>query len=178
MNLWKRAIYSAGVAGLALLVGCEKPAAPAANSPSSSAALELPTVAQPKLSTMKLWLGAEELNAELALSFKEQLTGMMFRTNMDENVGMLFPLPSTQRASFWMKNCPLPLSVAYINPEGVIQEIHDLQPQNTNSVMSASENIRFALETSQGWFSRHRISPGMVVRTEHGPLMETFFRNR
>ena len=173
-----RAIQLAALAGLALLVGCEKPAAPAANSPSSPAAPELPTIAQPKLSTMKLWLGAEEINTELALSFTEQLTGMMFRTNMDQNAGMLFPLPSTQRASFWMKNCPLPLSVAYINPEGVIQEIHDLQPNNTNSVMSASENIRFALETSQGWFTRHSIKPGMVVRTEHGSLMETFFRNR
>jgi len=96
---------------------------------------------------MKLWLGPEEMNAELALTFAQQEAGMMFRTNMEENAGMLFPLASTQRAAFWMKNCPLPLSVAYINPEGVIEEIRDMQPQDTNNIISASANIRFALET-------------------------------
>jgi uncharacterized protein len=103
---------------------------------------------------------------------------MMFRTNLAENAGMLFPLPFTQRASFWMKNCPLPLSAAYIDPDGVIQEIHDLQPHNTNAVMAASNNIRFVLETSQGWFGRHNVRVGMTVRTERGSLMDTFFARR
>ena len=156
-----------------VLNGCEKPAAP----PSPPAQIpSLPTTTQPKLPTVKLWLGPEEMNAELAVTFAQQQAGMMFRTNMDENAGMLFPLASTQRAAFWMKNCPLPLSIAYINPEGVIEEIHDMHPQDTNNIISASSNIRFALETPQGWFSRHAIKTGTVVRTEHGSLMETFFR--
>ena len=154
--------------------GCNKPAASAPGG--TTAAPGLPTAAQPKLPSMKLWLGAEELSTEIARTALQQQTGMMFRTNMAENAGMLFPLPYTQRASFWMMNCPLPLSIAYIDPEGVIQEIHDLQPYNTNSVTSASPNIRFALETPQGWFSLHNVRTGMVVRTEHGSLMETFFR--
>ena len=91
------------------------------------------------------------MDAELARTGVQQQTGMMFRTNLAENAGMLFPLPYSQSASFWMKNCPLPLSIAYIDPDGVIQEIHDLEPQNTNSVVSASNNIRFALETPRGW---------------------------
>jgi len=153
--------------------GCNKPAPP---SSAPATGPSLPTVAQPKLSTVKLWLGPEEINAELALTFAQQETGMMFRTNMDENGGMLFPLASTQRAAFWMKNCPLPLSIAYINSAGVIEEIRDMQPNDTNNIISASANIRFALETQQGWFTRHAIKPGTVVRTEHGSLMETFFR--
>jgi len=162
------------IAAFALLVnGCEKPSTPS-NPPTQVPSL--PTAAQPKLTSMKLWLGPEEMNAELALTFAQQEAGMMFRTNMEENAGMLFPLASTQRAAFWMKNCPLPLSVAYINPEGVIEEIRDMQPQDTNNIISASANIRFALETPQGWFTRHQIKPGTVVRTEHGSLMETFFR--
>jgi len=177
MNSWQRAVHLAAIACVGTLVACDKQTAPPPSQPVASTP-NLPTAAQPKLPTMKLWLGAEEMNAELALNFTQQLTGMMFRTNMDQSAGMLFPLPSTQRASFWMKNCPLPLSVAYISPDGVIQEIHDLQPQNTNNVTSASANIRFALETSQGWFSRHNIKPGTIVRTEHGSLMDTFFKNR
>jgi hypothetical protein len=103
---------------------------------------------------------------------------MMFRTNMAENGGMLFPLPWTQQASFWMKNCPMPLSAAYIDPEGIIQEIHDFQPFNTNSVVAAGNNIRFVLETPQGWFQKHHIQPGVAIATERGPLMQTFFRSR
>jgi uncharacterized membrane protein (UPF0127 family) len=127
---------------------------------------------------MKLWLGAEEMVAELALTGSQMQTGMMFRTNLAENAGMLFAFPEPHRASFWMKNCPLPLSAAYIDPEGVILEIHDLQPHNTNSVTAASEQVQFVLETNQGWFGRHHITPGMVVRTERGPLRETFFGKR
>lgn len=159
----------------ALCGGCTKAVAPAASLPADDGE---PTEAQPKLQTMELWLGSEEIIAELALTQPQMRTGMMFRTNLEENAGMLFPLPYTQRASFWMKNCPLPLSAAYIAPDGIIQEIHELEPHNTNTVASASENIRFVLEARQGWFERHHIKPGMAVRTERGPLMETFFGRR
>lgn len=155
--------------------GCNKPASPATGDASSP---RLPTAAQPKLQTMKLWLGAEEMIAELALTGVQMQTGMMFRTNLAENAGMLFVLPMPQQASFWMKNCPLPLSAAYIDPEGVILEIHDLQPHNTNSVVASSERVQFVLETNQGWFKRHNVNPGTVIRTEHGTLTETFFHQR
>jgi uncharacterized protein len=138
----------------------------------------LPTAAQPKLPTMKLWLGAEEVIAELALSGEQQTAGMMFRTNMAENEGMLFVFPEPYRASFWMMNTPLPLSAAYISREGVILEIHDLQPHDTNSVVAASDRVQFVLETRQGWFARHHIDTNTVVRTERGALLRTFFGNR
>jgi uncharacterized membrane protein (UPF0127 family) len=157
----------------AVWAGCGDSGGQRAAPPPASA---LPTQAQPKLQTMKLWLGAEEIIAELALTPLQQETGMMFRTNMEENAGMLFPLPYTEQASFWMTNCPLPLSAAYIDPSGVIREIHDLQANNDNPVKSATDNIRFVLETPQGWFSRHNIREGTVVRTERGSLMKTFFQ--
>ena len=155
--------------------GCQKAASPAAGLVADP---RVPTAAQPKLQTMKLWLGAEELVAELALTQEQVRAGMMFRTNMAENAGMLFVFDAPHRASFWMKNCPLPLSAAYIDPEGVILEIRELQPHNTNSVVASSEQVQFVLEVNQGWFGRHKVTPGMVVRTEHGPLRETFFSKR
>jgi uncharacterized membrane protein (UPF0127 family) len=127
---------------------------------------------------MKLWLGAEEMVAELALTGIQTQTGMMFRTNMAENAGMLFVFPEPYRASFWMKNCPLPLSAAYIDQEGVILEIHDLLPYNTNSVVASSDQVQFVLEANQGWFGRHHVTTGMVVRTERGPLAQTFLGKR
>jgi hypothetical protein len=74
-----------------------------------------------------------------------------------------------------MKNCPLPLSCAYITPEGVIAEIHDLQAQDTNAVVAGSDGIKYVLEVNQGWFARHHVETGTSVRTERGTLQETFF---
>ena len=116
--------------------------------------------------------------AELALNSEQIQTGMMFRTNLAENAGMLFVFPMPHRASFWMNNCPLPLSAAYIDAEGVILEIHDLQPHNTNPVMASSGHVQFVLETNQGWFRRHHVAAGTVIRTERGTLLETFFGRR
>lgn len=127
---------------------------------------------------MKLWLGAEEMVTELALNQSQWQVGMMFRTNMAENEAMIFVFPAPYRASFWMKNTLLPLSAAYIDPEGVILEIHDLQPHDTNAVWASSERVQFVLETTQGWFGRHNVSTGVVVRTERGTLAETFLRRR
>jgi hypothetical protein len=152
------------------VAGCDqnvKPARPAH---------PLPTHAQAKLATIRLWLGAAELSAEMALTDIQQETGMMFRTNLDENSGMIFPLPYPRQASFWMTNCPLPLSAAYIDPQGEILEIHELHANDANPVDAGSRNVLYVLEASQGWFDRHHIVPGTVVRTERGTLRETFRR--
>jgi len=164
---------------LIIAAGCGKQAEPVAAPVATAVAAPLePTQAQPKLQTLKLYIGTHEMTAELALTPVQLHTGMMFRTNMEENAGMLFPLPYTQRASFWMKNCPYHLSAAYIDPDGIIQEIHDLQPYNTNSVVAASDNIRFVLETPYGWFEKHSVGTGVAIVTERGPLMQTFFPKR
>jgi hypothetical protein len=135
-----------------------------------------PIEAQPKLPTLKLYVGAEELTAELARTDREIETGMMFRTNITDDEAMLFVFPNSRRRSFWMKNVDIPLSVAYIDPEGVILEIHELKPRNTNSVVSSSFNIRYVLETRHGWFERHGVGTGAVIRTDQGSLGETLFR--
>jgi len=115
------------------------------------------------------------MSTEIAASGIEVQTGMMFRTNMAENEGMLFVFGRPFQASFWMKNTSLPLSAAYISPDGVIEEIHPLEPFNTNAVVAKSDNIQYVLETRQGWFDRHNVSTGTVIRTESGSLHDTFF---
>jgi len=123
-------------------------------------------------------VGPTELTAEIAARPREIMTGMMFRTNVLEDDAMLFVLNQPQQAAFWMMNCPTALSCAYIDPEGMIQEIHAMEPFNTNSIQSASRNILFVLETKAGWFDRHNVRTGMLVRTERGSMMETFFQAR
>jgi uncharacterized membrane protein (UPF0127 family) len=151
--------------------GCQKSADVA---PAPSVDDQLPTQAQPKLPTIRIYLGAEQLDAELALTVEQERTGMMFRTNIAETAAMIFVFPQPQRASFWMKNCPESLSAAYIGPDGVIAEIHHLEKNDTNAVEAAVDNIQYVLETKDGWFTRHNINPGTVIRTEKGSLRETF----
>src|SRR5689334_4321047 len=116
--------WSGCLLAIALLdLSCRKPVeTSAAVSPVEDSA---PTRPLPKLTVLKLWLGPQELAAEIARTPIEIQTGMMFRTNIAEDGGMLFILPYTQQAGFWMKNCVVPLSVGYIDPEGALQEIHD-----------------------------------------------------
>jgi uncharacterized membrane protein (UPF0127 family) len=156
----------------ALIFSCSKSKT---NAPPSSAP-RLPAHAQPKLPTIRLWLGTEELITEMALTGEQQMTGMMFRTNIAENEAMIFVHPAPRPAAYWMTNCFVPLSIAYIDTDGMILEIHDLQPHDANPIFSNATNIRFGLETSQGWFQRHNISTGAVIRTERGSLAETFLR--
>ncbi len=132
------------------------------------------TNAQPRLQTMKLYLGPEELNAELAMKPVEIYTGMMWRTNMAENEAMLFVFAAPEQRAFYMRNTYVPLSLAYIDPDGTILEIYDLQPRNETSVPSRSSNIQFVLEVPQGWFKRHKIATGTVVRCQYGDLKTSF----
>jgi uncharacterized membrane protein (UPF0127 family) len=175
---------------LALLgVGCGSADRPqgstnAAVAPASTAKtnvapqVDLPTKAQPKLRTMKLWLGSEEITAELAAAKREIETGMMFRTEIGENEGMLFIFPGPYRVAFWMKNCVIPLSCAYIDSEGVILETREMKAGDETPLTAKSDRVQYVLEVKHGWFERHNVTPGMVVRTERGSLMQTFFSPR
>ena len=163
----------------ALVAGCGKtPPSPAAgaNETNAQPAHAYPTHAQPKLPTMKIYLGAEALDAELALTPMEEETGMMFRTNIQETDAMLFDLQTPQRADFWMKYCPESISAAYMTPDGIIQEIHHLEKNDTNGVVAARDDIRFVLETKDGWFARHNVNVGTLVVSDKGPLAAVLYR--
>lgn len=177
---WIAMLFAGALAG-----GCDKPGGimpPGAAAPTESARTSAsfdptePRQAQPRLRTIKLWLGAAELDAELAVTSEQLRTGMMFRKTMAEHEAMLFVFPGPHRASFWMKNTEVPLSAAYLDPQGVILEIHDLQPHDTNAVVAVSDQVQFVLETRQGWFERHNVGTNAVIRTERGSLLDTFFR--
>jgi uncharacterized membrane protein (UPF0127 family) len=129
-----------------------------------------PAYAQPKLPTTKLWLGSQELVAELAQTSSQIASGLMFRTNLGPNEAMLFVFATPWRASFYMKNTLIPLSCAYIDSKGVILETHDMKPLDETTIYAASTNIQFVLEVRQGWFKTNQIGEGTLVRTENGPL--------
>ncbi|BDI60226.1 DUF192 domain-containing protein [Qipengyuania nanhaisediminis] len=102
---------------------------------------------------------------ELAATDEQQARGMMFRTEMGDDEGMLFPSPTPQPRSFWMKNTPLPLDIIFIGPDGRITNIEAGVPYSTDSVFSdgpasAVFEIRGGLSDELG------IAPGDAVAYE------------
>jgi len=154
--------------------GCKKRTlAPAPASVSEPAG---PVAAQPKLATMKLWVGPKEIVVEQAVTPDQVETGLMYRKEMGPDEGMLFIFEEAHRPAFWMHNTYLPLSCAYIESSGTIVEIHDLKPMDETPVVAASTNrVQYVLEMNKGWFDRNGVSVGSVVRTEQGSLSQTYF---
>lgn len=114
---------------------------------------------QKGLKTVELRANNVQIVVELAVSPVEQETGLMHRTVLKEGTGMLFVYHADQRLAFWMKNTLIPLSIAYLGPDGTIKEIHDMEPLSLAGVQS-EHYVRFALEAPLGWFSRVGLGPG------------------
>lgn len=99
------------------------------------------------------------VKAEIAQKEEERNYGFMNRKNIPEGTGMLFVFEKDQVLSFWMKNTPHPLSIAYIDRTGKIQNIFDMTPFSLAPVKS-TRSVRYALEVPQGWFEKAGIKTG------------------
>ena len=99
------------------------------------------------------------IKAEIADDEKERERGYMFRKTIPEGTGMLFIFDHDQILSFWMKNTPHPLSIAYIDSKGIIKNIYDMKPHSLSPIIS-TVSVRYALEVPQGWFKEQNINIG------------------
>ena len=125
------------------------------------------TQAQPPLPTIRINAGIHLITAEVAESADERAAGLMFRTEMAPNAGVLFAFPAPFAHCFWMRNTILPLSIAFIADDGTVVNIEDMAPQTTDS-HCAAKPVRYALEMNKGWFAKRGIKPGM--RLHGGPF--------
>lgn len=164
---------------LLLSAGCgqsRSEAPPAAPPPARNEAKnEAEGQALPKLPVVKLWVGTQEIEAEIAHTLDHYQRGLMHRTKLGENEGMLFVFGPPRQVAFYMKNTSIPLTCAYIDPEGKILELHDMTPFDETPIPSRATNVQYVLEMNKGWFKKHNITEGMVIGTERGTLKETFF---
>jgi uncharacterized membrane protein (UPF0127 family) len=122
------------------------------------------TESQPPLPITRLSISGKEIHAETADEEHERAAGLMFRTELAADAGMLFIMPQTGTVGFWMRNTGLPLTIAYIAPNGAILELHDLEPYNERPVPSRFPQIAYALEMPRGWFTKNNIWPGERVQ--------------
>lgn len=103
-----------------------------------------------------------EVQVEIADDRAEQQRGLMERTELAEDAGMLFVFDREEPRSFWMRNTLIPLSIAYIASDGRIVDIQDMQPLDETSHPSA-EPAQYALEVNQGFFAERGIEVGNEV---------------
>jgi len=112
---------------------------------------------------LELQVGDARVEAEYARSPAERERGLMERTEMSADHGMLFRFDDFRRHCLWMKNTPLPLSAAFMDEQGRIVDVIDLEPLS-KAIRCSSEPARYALEVNQGWFERNGIEVGEPVR--------------
>lgn len=141
--------------------------------------LTLPSLCQAQndppqsLPSIDLTAGIHIIKAMVADSAPEQQMGLMFRREMKTNEGMLFVFERAAPQCFWMKNTPLPLSAAFIDDDGRIVNIEDMQPLSLDSHCS-TKPVRYVLEMHQGWFAKRGLKAGdklggTVFNSSQGP---------
>lgn len=121
-----------------------------------------PVAAQSALPVTQLSTGIHLIRAEVAANDQDRQRGLMYREKMGTNEGMLFVFDQPQKVCMWMKNTPLPLSVAFLDEEARIINIEDMAPQTLDS-HCADKPARYALEMNKGWFRQKSIKAGAVI---------------
>lgn len=117
--------------------------------------------------------GGEEVEVwvEIADEREEQVRGLMERTDLPEDQGMLFVFEDERPRSFWMKNTFIPLSIAYIDSDGRIVDIQQMEPVDQDRTVPdaalpryvSAEPARYALEVNRGFFEERGVEVGDTV---------------
>jgi uncharacterized membrane protein (UPF0127 family) len=113
----------------------------------------------PGLSTVALAVNGHKITAEVANTPETRATGLMNRFSLKPDTGMLFVFERPEPLAFWMKNTYVPLSIAFLDPDGRILNIEDMAPQTENSHWSKGPGL-YALEMRKGWFAERGIKAG------------------
>ena len=121
-----------------------------------------PSLAQP-MPLAELGAGMYRIEAEVAHTAQARQVGLMMRKTMAPQRGMVFVFEQDATHCMWMKNTFLPLSVAFVDAQGKVINIEDMQPQSEDNHCAAAP-ARFALEMNLGWFRERGIKAGDVLR--------------
>jgi len=107
---------------------------------------------------------SHRFQVEVAATSQEQGRGLMFRTEVGPNEGMIFPFPQPRRASFWMKNTLVPLDMLFIRADGTIESIaantipHSLDPVSSAGPVAAVLELRGGRAAELGIKAGDRVS--------------------
>lgn len=117
---------------------------------------------QAPLPMVELSVGGKVLRVEIASTSEQRYNGLSFRQSLAEDAGMLFVYQQPRKLTFTMRNTLLPLSIAYIDENLVVDEIIDMNV-GPGQLFPSRSVVKFALEVNQGWFERNGIAVGARV---------------
>ena len=112
-----------------------------------------------QLPVVELKAGMHLIRAEVAADFSTRGRGLMHRKSLAPNAGMLFIFDAPAIHCMWMKNTYIPLSVAFIDSQGTIVNIADMEPHSEKSHCAARPAL-YALEMERGWFDKRGVKAG------------------
>ena len=112
---------------------------------------------------LPLTIGGQTIQVEVAATQQQRQQGLMGRTHLPADSGMLFVFDMPGRHCFWMRDTPLPLSIAFIDAAGRIAGFADMQPR-TDTLHCPNTEVRYALEVSQGSFLRQGLMSGARIQ--------------
>ena len=115
------------------------------------------------LPAIRINAGIHNITAELARSAEQREVGLMFRTALGANEGMLFAFELPTQQCFWMKNTLIPLAIAFVADDGSIVNIDSMKPKTLDGHCSTAP-VRYVLEMNEGWFAKRGIKPGSKLR--------------
>jgi uncharacterized membrane protein (UPF0127 family) len=101
---------------------------------------------------------------ELAQTSMQQAKGLMFRTELADNAGMIFPFPEPRMASFWMKNTVIPLDIIFVRTNGTIESIAENTIPYSTTQVASGEPVGAVLELRGGLSAELGISAGDTVK--------------
>jgi len=116
------------------------------------------------LERTELIIAGHRAGVEVARRPEDRTQGLMYRSSLAPDSGMLFVFDQEEVRYFWMKNTWIPLSIAYIASDGVITDILEMAPGDTTTRYFSSRPALYALEMNAGWFQSRGIRPGDTVR--------------
>ncbi|MDP3537752.1 MAG: DUF192 domain-containing protein [Azonexus sp.] len=119
--------------------------------------------AQGAMPMLELSAGFHRIEAEVAATDQNRQVGLMNRQTMPPQRGMLFVFAQKNTHCMWMRNTLIPLSVAFLDEDGIIINIENMQPQTENN-HCAKVPARYALEMNLGWFAQRGIKPGVKLK--------------
>jgi len=105
------------------------------------------------------------LNVEIPSNIRDFNLGLMFRESLDQNSGMYFIFEEVGKKSFHMTETKIPLDIAFITEEGIVDSIKELEPYDQNPVYSEGE-VLSALEVNRGWFEENNVEVGDEIIVE------------
>jgi uncharacterized protein len=109
---------------------------------------------------------APPVEVELARDEISRERGLMYRTSMPDNHGMLFSWDDESPRTFWMRNTCIPLDLLYVSKDGVVAGILEQVPTLNDAPRGIKCPVAHVLELNAGWARAHGVAPGMKLKIE------------